>query len=86
MLKSEELIKEALSINTLEKEYKRIKKEMKNNDASKLSIKDVRTLLAYEYLDDGAEKDFVEEIWRGHDKAYDNKADLLRQLKVFGYK
>jgi hypothetical protein len=75
----------ALSIQTLERQYDNIKEELKAKDVVKLPIKDLRILLAYEYLKDGAEKSFVEEVLNSKDTAYANKIDILKQLKVFDY-
>jgi len=46
-----------------------------------LSLKDLKTLLAYEYIKDGSEVDFAKEILEGSE----SKVDLLNQLDRFGY-
>jgi hypothetical protein len=85
MTNVDKIASEILSVLNLEKQYVEIKKELETKDVVKLPIKDLRTLLAYEYLDDGAEKTFVEEVLKSKDPAYNNKVDLLKQLKVFGF-
>jgi hypothetical protein len=73
------------SDSVLKKQYSELQKELKKSDASSLSIKDLRSLVAYEFLKDGAEKDFVDDVLKG--KIYKTKLDLLKQLQqVFGYK
>jgi len=69
----------------LKKQYEQLQKKLKKDVISDLSIKDLRSLVAYEFLKDGAEKDFIDEIIKG--KTYKTKLDLLKQLQqVFGYK
>jgi hypothetical protein len=70
----------SFSVRALEKEYNAIKKVLESKDVTKLSLKDLKSLLAYESFKDGAEIDYVEEIL----KSKDSKVELLKQLEHFG--
>jgi len=78
----EEIVQEGnFSIASLESQYKKIKKKLERNHVGSLSLKDLKTLLAYEYIKDGSEVDFAKEILEGSE----SKVDLLNQLDRFGY-
>jgi len=87
MVKSEEIIKEvvfkssALNIGNLERQYNKIKKELGSKNIGSLGVKDLKTILAFEYLKDGAETNFIEEVL----KSKESKVHLLKQLEIFGY-
>jgi hypothetical protein len=82
----EEIIKQSnVSISSLEKQYDKIKKELETKKVVELSLKDLRNLLAFEYLKDGAELSFIEEITKFKEPKYQNKIDLLKELSIFGY-
>ena len=50
-----------------------------------LTIDQLRALLAYHYWKDGAEEDFVVEVWKT-DPVWNNRGSILRILtNVFGY-
>jgi hypothetical protein len=65
----------------LEKNYNAIKKSLGNKNIGSLSLKDLRTILAFEFLKDGAEISFAQEILAGKD----SKVELLKQLAQFDY-
>jgi len=78
----------------LETQYKKIKlklkqdkirRKLKKEDPINLSIKELQILLAFEYLKDGAEPDFVNQVWQGKDSMSKNKVDLLKSLTNFDY-
>jgi len=69
------------NIDALEKEYNKIKKSLGNKNVDSLSLKDLRTILAFEYLKDGAEGDFAQEILTGKQ----TKSELLKELARFDY-
>jgi hypothetical protein len=80
MIKSEEIVRDVVgAVNSLERQYNLLKKK----DVNKLDVKDLRVLLAYENLKDGAPKKFVEEILKSKDPIYNRKQYLLKQLKLF---
>jgi hypothetical protein len=68
-------------IGALEIAYNRIKKKLQHQQVGSLSVKDLKTLLAYEYLRDGAELDFAKEIL----ESKQTKVDLLKELDRFDY-
>jgi len=63
----------------------KIRKKLKKEDPIILSIKELQILLAFEYLKDGAEPDFVNQVWQGKDSMSRNKVDLLKSLTNFDY-
>jgi hypothetical protein len=75
----------SLSLSNLEKQYDVIKKKLKTKKVVDLSLKELKPLLAYEFLKDGAEPDFAKEIINDKNPSYNNKIDLLKQLEIFGY-
>lgn len=85
MNKSENIIKDLIkssnSVTELEREYNKIKKNLDSHDLCDLSVKDLKSLLAYEFLKDGADWSFALEIL----KSKDSKIQLLTQLEHFGY-
>lgn len=79
---AKEIIKASdFDFGALEKEFNAIKKKLGNKNIGTLSLKDLRTILAYEYLKDGAEIGFAQEILNGKD----TKPQLLTQLNRFDY-
>lgn len=68
-------------IGALEIAYNKIKKKLQHQHVGSLSVRDLKTLLAYEYLRDGAEPDFAKEILEGKQ----TKIDLLKELERFDY-
>jgi hypothetical protein len=55
------------------------------NTLSNISTEKLRTLLAYRYWQDGAEEDFVMEVWKT-DPVWDDRDMILGILvEVFGY-
>jgi hypothetical protein len=69
----------------LERQYKKIKEKLKSVDVTRLNIQELKLLLAYENLKDGAEQEFINEIINSEDTIYKNKVDLLKQLENFDY-
>jgi hypothetical protein len=79
-----EIVKKAFSIRLLEDQFNKIQKSLDSGKkVEQLSIKELQTLLAYHYLKDGAERDFVETVWKNKDPAFKTKIDLLKELKKF---
>ena len=77
--------KSSISLSLLESQYNNIKKKLDKENIVKLSIKELQVLLAYEHWKDGAEPDYVSQIWKGKDSQAKNKVDLLKGLTIFGY-
>ncbi|MDD5650099.1 MAG: hypothetical protein PHF86_06750 [Candidatus Nanoarchaeia archaeon] len=68
-------------LRSLEQEYNKIKKKLGNKNVGTLSLKELRTILAFEYLKDGAEIDFAQEILSSEQ----TKPELLKELARFDY-
>ena len=63
------------------------KLKMVGNNVSKMSLNELRALLAYEMWSDGAPDDFVEDLRTGRDNQYKKENDYISELKSkFGYK
>lgn len=68
-------------LGALEKEYNVVKKKLLHQQLGRLNLKDLKTLLAFEYVRDGAEIDFAKEIL----ESKKSKIELLKELDRFGY-
>jgi len=89
-MKTESIVKEilkssAFSIAELESSYNSTQKKLETKNIVSLTIKELKLLLAYEFLKDGAEIPMVKEILKSKNPKYQNKVDLLKQLEIFGY-
>jgi len=68
-------------LGALEKQYNVVKKKLQHQQLGSLGLKDLKTLLAFEYVRDGAEVDFAKEIL----ESKKSKIELLKELDRFGY-
>lgn len=75
-----EIISSNSDMKKLEREFKLLEKK----DIKKFSLKQLQIVLAYETWKDGAEWDYVSEIWEG--KEYNNKNKIIKELEtVYSY-
>jgi len=75
------IIEANFDVGALEREFNRIKKKLGNKNIGSLNTQELRTILAFEYLKDGAEIDYVKQIL----KSKDSKQQLISHLIIFGY-
>lgn len=55
-------------------------------DFEKMTLEQLRAVLAYELLEDGSSSVYAKRVWEGRDPQYNNPQSIIRYLKlVFGY-
>lgn len=71
----------AVNVRQLEKDYKVVQKRLKGKNPKQLKDDELRVLLAYEALDDGAPKVYVEQVLNKKK----TRQQMLSELEPYGY-